>query len=74
MNTLSSGIDGLVQRVKSTADQNEKIDLLADMLDKANRMFVLHSELLLNVKNVTVANVLLSDDVSKLLEKYLKQR
>lgn len=72
ISTIRSNIHSLTTRIKTEDDINQKIDLLADV---ANQMMVAVerlSELSTNVKNIVVANTLLSEDISKVIEKLSK--
>ena len=72
ISTIRSNIHSLTNRIKTEDDINQKIDLLADV---ANQMMVAIErlgELSTNVKNIVVANTLLSEDISKVIEKLSK--
>jgi len=72
ISTVRSNIHSLTNRIKTEVDITQKIDLLADV---ANQMMIAVerlSELSTNVKNIVVANTLLSEDISKVIEKLSK--
>ena len=71
ISTIRSNIHSLTSRIKTEDDINQKIDLLADITEQIAITLEKMSELSNNVKNIAVANTLFSEDIAKIIEKYL---
>jgi hypothetical protein len=63
ISAIRSNVHSIVIHFKNEEDLNKKIDLLADIADQMMVAIERLSELSTNVKNVVVANALLSDDL-----------
>ena len=67
-NAVSSNLHSLTQNVKAADDIDKKIDLLAEAIDKINHALLLQNDLSMTIQNVSVANILFSDDLKTLLK------
>lgn len=69
ISSLRSNARSLISRLKSEEDLEQKINILADVFEQFVFVLDLMSDLSSNVKNIAIADVILSDDLTKTIQK-----
>lgn len=69
-----SHVRNSTSRAKSADEPNQKIDFLADAVEEAAKLMLLFSEQTSHIMNVAVVSAVLSEDLTKTLQKVLSQK